>query len=189
MNTAELIRRWQERQLEILDALPADLRAEFLCLADRISAVQAEEARTALEKARELGMKAWAAGRAATARALAAEGEDKATESPAEKARREAEEAEHEAALEQIFGSLGRGHGEATQPRPKRLPLSLQKLKLIAFMQKHGPVPRSFIAANTNIPAGSLSVLLSEEEFEQVERGIWRLREEKKPRHADSTSK
>ncbi len=80
MNTAELIRRWQERQLEILDALPADLRAEFLCLADRISAVQAEEARTALEKARELGMKAWAAGRAATARALAAEGEDKATE-------------------------------------------------------------------------------------------------------------
>jgi hypothetical protein len=65
-------------------------------------------------------------------------------------------------------------------PAP-RIRMAIHKKKLIDFLRANGcPASRTEILTGTKIPSGSLSSLLSSEEFEQVERGLWRLKDEKK---------
>jgi hypothetical protein len=59
-----------------------------------------------------------------------------------------------------------------------RVPLLTHKRKLIDFLRKSkSPVSRKQILAATTIPAGSLSSILKDDEFEQVEHGLWKLKE------------
>jgi hypothetical protein len=58
-----------------------------------------------------------------------------------------------------------------------RVPLREHKARAIAFLKTHGPATRMRISAKAIVPAGSLSLLLKGEEFEQVERGLWKLKE------------
>lgn len=118
----ELIRRWRERQQEILQKLPADLIEEFNRLGALIQGVTDEEKRLALEQRKQ----------------------------------------------RQIKSDVSSSFSAA------RVPRGIQKNKLIDFLTKHGPATRPQMAAQTGIPIGTLSTLLSTEEgFAQVERGLW----------------
>jgi len=59
---------------------------------------------------------------------------------------------------------------------PSRLPLAIHRRKLIEFLKEHGPATRGEIHSETGIPPGSLSELLSGDEFEQHIRGFWALK-------------
>lgn len=59
---------------------------------------------------------------------------------------------------------------------PPRIPLATHRKKLIEFLSKHGQATRTEITAKTGIPAGSLSELLSGDEFKQLQRGFWALK-------------
>src|SRR5437899_2286908 len=54
-----------------------------------------------------------------------------------------------------------------------RLPLSISKQKLIEFLSRYGSATRVEINRETGIPLGSLSTILSDEEFVQSRRGVW----------------
>ena len=72
--------------------------------------------------------------------------------------------------------------GTGLAPPTSRVPLSIHKRKLIEFLRSHGPTTRGALSTETGIPAGSLSELLSGDEFEQVQRGFWALKGQvKKP--------
>jgi hypothetical protein len=60
--------------------------------------------------------------------------------------------------------------------KPRRITLSRRKEDLISFLGAHGSSTRQEIIEATSIPPGSLSELLKGHEFEQVTRGLWRLR-------------
>jgi hypothetical protein len=187
VDTKELIRRWQQRQREILDTLAPELRAEYFRLEECIGAVGSEELRVACQKVRE-----------EIAEHLRAADEH---ENEVAILRRSLEDTKNKLADEELlFNQVSAGRpsnavliesilkrSSRVGPAP-RTPLSEQKKKLIAFLKKHGRCVRGCIARGTGIPPGSLSALLQDEEFEQVQRGVWRLREEENPRHADPTS-
>ncbi len=60
----------------------------------------------------------------------------------------------------------------------ERLSMKQHKEALINHLTSSGPSTRKTILRVTGIPAGSLSELLREPEFESVNRGEWRLRGE-----------
>jgi hypothetical protein len=57
-----------------------------------------------------------------------------------------------------------------------RVPLSVQKQKLIDFLAQRGAATRASICSETGIPSGSLSELLKGPEFVSLSRGVWGLR-------------
>jgi hypothetical protein len=57
-----------------------------------------------------------------------------------------------------------------------RVPWRERKSALVEFL-RDGPKSRKAILAGTDIPEGSLSSLLVESDFKQVERGLWALAE------------
>jgi hypothetical protein len=62
----------------------------------------------------------------------------------------------------------------------KRVPMAEHRKKLIEFLRGKERCTRSEMASATGIPEGSISALLaSGEDFEQVERGLWKLKEGK----------
>jgi hypothetical protein len=66
---------------------------------------------------------------------------------------------------------------------PQRTPLWQHKKTLIEYLKKMSPVitevSRQRIHMETEIPMGTLSLLLREKEFEQVRHGFWGLRKSK----------
>lgn len=72
-----------------------------------------------------------------------------------------------------------------------RLPLAVQKEKVIRFLDNNGPMPRSTILSMTGVPAGSLSALLKGKEFKQNDTGNWELNydEIEKPGPSDPPAK
>jgi hypothetical protein len=74
--------------------------------------------------------------------------------------------------------SIDRAHEMSEKDR--RTSLAFRRAELKTFFESHGPATRRQILEATSIPAGSLSELLKGEEFEQVHRGLWRLRMSKK---------
>jgi hypothetical protein len=63
-------------------------------------------------------------------------------------------------------------------PEPQRIPLSVQREKLVEFLKTNGKATRTQITYGTGIPPGSLSSLLKGKEFEQVKRGFWALKKQ-----------
>ena len=59
-----------------------------------------------------------------------------------------------------------------------RKPVSWHKDRVIKFLQQHGPSARKDIMEKAYIPAGSLSVILRSPEFESIEHGIWKLKDQ-----------
>jgi hypothetical protein len=57
-----------------------------------------------------------------------------------------------------------------------RIPLALRRKQLAEFLKKNGPSTRNEISKGIAIPEGSLSILLSQSEFEQKSRGVWGLK-------------
>ena len=57
-----------------------------------------------------------------------------------------------------------------------RTSMSAHKRKLVAFLETTRSATRAEILSLTGIPDGSLSQLLREEDFEQLERGLWALK-------------
>jgi len=62
-----------------------------------------------------------------------------------------------------------------------RTPLEVRKRKLVEFLTARGVATRGEIVNHTQIPAGSLSELLAGEEFVQIQRGFWGLRDAQRP--------
>jgi hypothetical protein len=61
-------------------------------------------------------------------------------------------------------------------PRPGRTPLAERREVLRSYLQARRRAPRGQILRETRIPPGTLSALLTEEEFEKDDEGFWRLR-------------
>jgi hypothetical protein len=58
-----------------------------------------------------------------------------------------------------------------------RVPLASRRLKLVDYLTAHGPSLRATIIQATDIPSGSLSALLQDGGFKQLEDGRWGLAE------------
>jgi hypothetical protein len=145
----ELIRRWRDRRREILETLPPQLLAEYRQLGLLIRGVLTEQRAAALKERTQETERMIAEEEARLAKAM----EELAAAQ--EEMRRLSAEAEREEA---------------------RVPLDRHRETLIAFLAKKGPSTRREITAATPIPAGSLSLLLRDQRFEQVQHGLWRLR-------------
>jgi hypothetical protein len=81
-----------------------------------------------------------------------------------------------DALLATVFGHLLTSD-EFGQQLKERTPMSAHKKRLIDFLHDARMATRAQILASTGIPEGSLSQLLREPEFEQMERGTWRLKD------------
>jgi hypothetical protein len=60
-----------------------------------------------------------------------------------------------------------------TSAVPTRIPMAIQRQRLVEFLLQHGACTRAVISERTGIPLGSLSELLKGDEFVQVLRGLW----------------
>lgn len=60
-------------------------------------------------------------------------------------------------------------------PRPSRRPLAHRREALREYLAAKGLATRAQITADTGIPPGTLSALLTEPEFETVGSGLWRI--------------
>jgi hypothetical protein len=186
----EMIRRWRNRRHEILDLLNTvcpDLIGEYRRLGTMLSAMKIEEVRAAFE--RKNASDTPVVSHIGPARGKTSIGKDIRERLALDAAER----AKHAQVVIGPDGVMVDPHNSATSAVPlgppqnvkleltPRIPLHEQKAKLIAFMQTIGrPVNRAMIMSNTGIPAGSLSALLSEKEFEQFEHGFWGLKGQKK---------
>ncbi len=62
----------------------------------------------------------------------------------------------------------------------KRVPMAEHRKRLIQFIRNKGQCTRAGMISGTGIPEGSISALLSNsEDFEQVQHGLWKLKEGK----------
>jgi hypothetical protein len=61
--------------------------------------------------------------------------------------------------------------------RPSRTPLAQRRMVLREYLSNNGPSSRSQILLHTRIPPGSLSLLLTQGEFERNPEGLWQLKE------------
>lgn len=92
--------------------------------------------------------------------------------------------AERIALCSEILGRLAeKRHTKKASPLASRIPLWMHKQTLVDFFKSQAggtvAVSRHMIVQVTGIPAGSLSEILSGDEFEQTVRGYWRLAEER----------
>jgi hypothetical protein len=133
MNAFEAVRILRARQNAILEALPSELRAEYLEIESAIRHIDT---------------------------LIVANG-----------ARMEIP-ADFNPRLRQLLAG-----GASEQDRPNRVSLTQRRLALREYLASFGPAPRGQILRHTRIPPGTLSALLTEDEFERSEDGLWRLRE------------
>jgi hypothetical protein len=172
----DLIEQWRARRREIIKMLPLKLRSEYRRLGLLIKGALSEK-------------------REARLRDIRSKAEQRATVSEREKKRiaeetnseirtiteQIAEESEREAAnlaemLDRRRESLTELEREILRiQEEKRTPLHRHRENLIAFLAAHGPATRKEIVEATGIPPGSLSLLLRDEQIEQVRHGTWRL--------------
>lgn len=148
--TGELVLRLRNRRRAILGTLPKEVRREFLRLGKLIKTVLDEERRRQEEMAADPFS-------------------DRAGSDPFTWPRTAEESLRHP--------TVGGQPVEPLFPDSGRVPLSVHKRALVAFLREHGPASREEIAAKTGIPAGSLSALLRRRGvFEKVKRGVWKLK-------------
>jgi hypothetical protein len=57
-----------------------------------------------------------------------------------------------------------------------RIPMPIQRSKLLRFFEHRPSATRGEIEAETGIPAATLTTLLRGDEFEQIKHGVWRLK-------------
>jgi hypothetical protein len=160
----ELISRWQKRRREILKLLPPELAAEYKRLGISIKAIKDEEAKVQNDHADD-------------------------TELPEDLKESQPPTAETSSAFgpSSLFKPATLKPSTAFKPSPwfssqLRTPLRLHREKLVEFLKERGPSTRGEISSATGIPTGSLSELLSGDEFEQQERGLWSLKGQAKKR-------
>jgi hypothetical protein len=60
-----------------------------------------------------------------------------------------------------------------------RVPFHDRKKQIVDYLRDKGPSHRGEIIAETGIPAGSLSVVLQDADFENVGRGLWKAKDKK----------
>lgn len=63
----------------------------------------------------------------------------------------------------------------AAVQKTTRVPLAQRRETLRTYLTARGPATRAQIVTDTGIPAGTLSALLSDSEFESIGYGLWRL--------------
>ena len=66
---------------------------------------------------------------------------------------------------------------DALRAKPARVPLTLRRELLRVYLRTQGPTTRAQILTDTGIPAGTLSALLADPEFESSAHGLWQLRD------------
>jgi hypothetical protein len=157
VDSGMLISRWHRRQREILSALPPQLFAEYRQLEILIESVRSTEARIEAEHVK--GVKD-------LAEAIASPKPDEIDRAACDKLY-----AEDNSQIPDLISA-----SELITFGSSRVPLSIHRKRLIDFLAEKGPSMRAEIAMATHIPNGSLSEVLRGPEFEQVERGLWRLR-------------
>jgi hypothetical protein len=77
--------------------------------------------------------------------------------------------------IKSMFGERNTKIRVVHTPVSGRIPMSEHKKKAVDYLRQVESATRLEILANTGVPEGSLSQLLRDKEFEQVERGRWRL--------------
>jgi hypothetical protein len=198
-----LIQRWRARRREILKGLPAELLAEYRQLGWCIKKMLAEEARFAQEQGATESTAPIGPPPHADPMMPPKSGRAEAPVQDAAPARPFTEQltqalahaevpVQHAAPaivptgdLREVLGGdswLQHPQRSLIIPQPRvRLRKSVSRQILINFLRANGPQTRQEITNKTAIPAGSLSELLAEPEFERHERGLWGLKGQTSP--------